>query len=101
LVEEEADTVIGRLVDISKSGVAVLLPTLIIPGSLVKVELADALLFGRIIYASPGSGSDSGAIARFRTGIAVEQALIGQSDLSNLLKSLLEDAHVTFPVREE
>ena len=98
VVDEGGSSAIGRLVDISKSGISVLVPEALAAGSRVRVELSDAVLLGRVVYANPGSHTDSGAIAKFRLGIVLEQVLIGDSDLSHLLRTLLEDEHVTFPI---
>jgi len=99
VVDGEPTAVVGRLVDISKSGISVLLPVAVSAGLRVKVELSDASLLGRVVYANPGNATDSGAVAKFRTGIEVEQVSIGNSDLSALLKSLLEEAHVIYRVQ--
>jgi hypothetical protein len=98
-VDGEVKGIICRIVDVSKSGITVLTSIPITPGSLVRVAVAeDAVFVGRVVLTNPGSETDSGAIARFRTGIAVEYVSVGNTDLSNLLKTLLEDANVTFPV---
>ena len=98
VVDGQSTAVVGRLVDISKSGISVLLPVALSAGLRVRVELSDASIVGRVVYANPGSATDSGAVARFRTGIEVEQVSIGSSDLSALLKSLLEEARVIYPI---
>ncbi len=80
----------GDVIDISESGVSANLPRHLLAGSLVKLELDDAVLYGHVTYAF---GNDTA----FRTGIAVERVLLGTSDLSIILQALLETAHQPAP----
>ena len=73
----------GGVADISESGLCALLPRHLMAGSTVKLELEDAVLYGHVTYAFGIEGT-------FRTGIAVESVLLGNSDLSKILKALLE-----------
>jgi hypothetical protein len=73
----------GKVIDISESGVCASLPRHLIAGSLVKLDLDDAVLYGHVSYAF---GTD----VTFRTGISVESVLLGTSGLSNILQSLLD-----------
>jgi len=82
-LDDFAEPFEGTVADISESGVCALLPRHMIAGATVKIELDDAVLYGHVTYAF---GIDS----TYRTGIAVESVLLGNSDLSNILKVLLE-----------
>ena len=72
----------GKVSDISKSGVCVVVPAPLREGSVVRLELADSSLFGFMVYSRPEGGS-------FRTGIEVQRVLIGGTSLSQLLKGIL------------
>ena len=73
----------GRMSDISKSGLSVVVPIRFAPGALVKVGFADSTLFGYVVHSHPQEED-------FRTGIEVERVLLGGTDLSLLLQALLK-----------
>jgi hypothetical protein len=73
----------GRMSDISKSGLSVLLPLHFAPGALVKLDFADSTLFCYVAHSNPFEGA-------FRTGIEVERVLLGTTDLASLLHSILK-----------
>ena len=77
--EEEAR---GKLLDISESGVGVLLRTATEPGAMVKLEILGIIFYGYVAHSKPeGAG--------FRTGIFVEPALLDASNLVELVNSFL------------
>jgi hypothetical protein len=84
-LDNAAESTTGTLLDISVSGIAVLLTMQKPEGLLVKLDFAETVLYGQVAYANAENG-------RFRTGIAVERVLVRASDLSHILESLLEDA---------
>ncbi len=73
----------GELIDISESGVSVLLAAQLPSGALVRIDIADTQVYGQICYTNPEAGA-------YRTGIAVERILLGSSDLSSILRAVLE-----------
>jgi hypothetical protein len=75
----------GQIVDLSQSGIGVYLPLQFTPGSAVRLNIKDSVLYGFVSYSTPERSF-------FRTGIEVVQALIGGSDPSQLLKATLEEA---------
>jgi PilZ domain len=74
----------GQVVDLSQSGIGVYLPLQFTPGSAVRLNINDSVLYGFVAYSRPER-------SYFRTGIEVVQVLIGGSDLSQLLKTTLEE----------
>jgi hypothetical protein len=74
----------GQAVDVSQSGLGVYLPLQFTPGSAVRLTMDDSVLFGFVAHSTPER-------SYFRTGIEVVQVLIGESDLSHLLKATLQD----------
>jgi len=72
----------GLVHDISTGGICAILPLQLAPGDQVQLEMADSLLFGHIIFCNQESGE-------FRTGIEVERVLLGNTDLSNVLQTVL------------
>jgi PilZ domain len=77
--EEEAR---GRLLDISESGVGVLLRTAVDPGVMVKMEILGIIFYGHVAHSKPeGAG--------YRTGIFVEPALLDSSNILELVNNFL------------
>jgi hypothetical protein len=74
----------GTLADISEAGVCLILPCELWPEEMVKLETADSTLFGHVVYSMWKRNA-------FRTGIEVEQALFGGTDLAKLLQTALRD----------
>lgn len=72
----------GWVVEISQFGLGVYLPLQFMPGSVVRLNINDSVLYGFVTYSTPER-------SYFRTGIEVVQVLIGGSDLS--LKATLEE----------
>jgi hypothetical protein len=75
---------LGHMTDVSKAGLSVLISVGFAPHALVKVDFADSTLFGYIVHSNPHEGG-------FRTGIEIERVLLGGTDLSRLLASLLAE----------
>ena len=81
-------SVSGETIDISESGIGVYLPLQFAPGSLVRLNIKDSVLYGFVARSVPERSF-------FRTGIAVVQVSVGPSGLSQLLKATLETAMPT------
>jgi hypothetical protein len=75
----------GQASDISESGIGIDLPLQFQPGSVVRLEINDCVLFGFVAHSTPQRTG-------FRTGIEVVQVLLGTSDLAQLLKATLQEA---------
>jgi PilZ domain len=75
----------GQVADMSQSGMGIYLPLQFMPGTVVRLTINDSVLYGFVAHSTPER-------SYFRTGIEVVQVLIGGSDLSQLLKSTLEEA---------
>lgn len=72
----------GKLLNISESGVAVLLRSEVEPGALVKMEILGIIFYGHVAHSqADGSG--------FRIGIFVEPALLDSSNIVELVNSFL------------
>ena len=78
-------TACGRIVNASQSGVCAHLSESFAPGAVVKVQLGDCSLFGHVTYCNEAEQT-------FRTGIEIIQVLIGESDLSRLVKAIVAEA---------
>ena len=65
----------GQVVDISQSDISVYLPLAFTPGSVVRLNIDDSVLFGFVAYSTPER-------SYFHTGIELVQVLIGGPDLS-------------------
>ena|ERR1700680_794475 len=79
---EKDQSVSGPVVDISKTGICLILPLQLASGDIVRIKIDDSQLFGHIAYATP-----EGSL--FRTGIEVQRVLLGGTDLSHVLKRVL------------
>ena len=78
---------LGRVSDISKSGISVILPIRLATGDSVQL---DSILAGRVVYSNPEE-------TLFRIGIEVDRIHLGDSDLSDLLQRTLMDAMPGMP----
>jgi hypothetical protein len=78
-------TASGSAEDISESGIGVNLPVRFKPGTVVRLNVNDSVLFGFVAHSTP---IPSG----YRTGIEVVQVLLGTSGIAQLLKATLEGA---------
>lgn len=89
-VDEPRETTTGRIVDLSESGIRVRVPMQVLPGGIVKLELADCALFGQVIHCCHYSSA-------FEIGIEVVRVLIGQSDLARQVNAVLAESMPTLP----
>ena len=91
-------SVSGQACDISESGIGIDLPIQFKPGSVVRLNINDCVLFGFVAHSTPERSG-------FRTGIEVVQVLLGNSDLAQLLKVTLQEAmpslHLKDPVQSQ
>jgi hypothetical protein len=79
---EQRHSAVGRVSDISKSGLSVGLPFQLKPGEMVEIEMADSTLYGLVIY----SRRDNSV---FHTGIELIQVLLGETGVASVLKRVL------------
>lgn len=89
-LQHEGHSGCGVLRDISESGVCACTPMQLAPGDIVRLDVTDTVLFGIVTYSRPDETSH--ALPKpWRTGIEVQRVLMGESDLSTLLRKVLED----------
>ncbi len=72
----------GHVVNISQSGLRLLVRQPVAAGAAVKVEYEDTLLLGEAVYCYPAGD-------QFAVGLALEQALYGTGELAILADRLL------------
>lgn len=83
-LDDKNQIVAGRLEDISESGMCLILPCDLAADELVRLETADCTLFGHVVHCTWQRNA-------FRTGVEVERVLLGNSDLAELLRTVLRD----------
>src|SRR4051794_19248090 len=82
----------GEANDISKCGLGLILPIGIPPGTIVRLDIEDSVLYGFIVYSEERHDSPAIPESRsFRTGIDVLEVAMGNSGLSQLLKKALDE----------
>src|SRR5579863_5408578 len=99
----------GEAEDISRSGLGLFLPIPLAAGSLVRLDIADSVLYGFVahseewpILSKPSfarnklwsesiTESETSAERRYHTGIDIVEVAMGTSGLSQLLKTTLEE----------
>jgi len=99
----------GEAQDISRSGLGVFLPIPLPEGSMVRVDIADSVLYGFIahseewpilskpsfarnkLWSESGTEAETHSERRFHTGIDLVEVAMGTSGLSQLLKKTLEE----------
>ena len=100
----------GEAQDISSSGLGVFLPIQLPEGGLVRVEIADSVLYGFVahseewpilskpsfarnkLWSESTAEGDAHVERRFHTGIDIVEVAMGTSGLSQLLKTTLDAA---------
>jgi len=81
---------VGRVSDISNSGISVGLPFQLAAGETVEIEIADSTLYGHVIYSQPEN-------SLFRTGIEAIRVVLGPTGLSSLLQRVLMETMPEIP----
>jgi len=100
----------GEANDISRSGLGVVLPIPIPPGTMVRLDIADSILYGYIAHSEEWPNLSKPSFARnriwseantfgdppserrlFHTGIDLVEVTMGTSGLSQLLKTALQE----------
>ena len=82
-VERPERMIPGRVANISGSGIQLILPLDVAPGSVLRLDVSGNSLFGHVVYAKP-EGEE------FLTGIELTRVLFGDNDLSKLLEAVLK-----------
>lgn len=78
------------MVDISESGVCLLLAIPLAPHTAVRLNIAESGFYGHVAYCSAEG-------EQFRIGIAVEQVLLGGADLGGILQQVLLEQMPSMP----
>ena len=79
----------GQIVNVSQSGICATLSMRFAIGTTVKVLIGDCRLFGHVNYCDEEPA--------FRTGIEIVRVLIGESDLSRVVKAILAETMPNTP----
>jgi hypothetical protein len=80
----------GPAVDFSKTGICLILPVPLAADATVRLDIADSVLWGRVVYAHLQG-------MHFRTGIGIDHVRLGSSPLGLTLQSVLLDAMPATP----
>jgi hypothetical protein len=92
-LKRQEESVRGRIEDVSESGLCIILPCELHPDEMVKLKAADSTLYGYVVHSAWKRNA-------FRTGIEVEQVLLGRTDLADLLRSVLEATLPEVPLQK-
>jgi hypothetical protein len=65
---DRGQSAVGRVSNISNSGISVALPFQLAAGEMVEIEIADSTLYGHVIYSRPDG-------ALIRTGIEASRVM--------------------------
>ena len=102
-------TATGEAQDLSKSGLGVFLPIPFPEGSLVRIDIADSVLYGFVahseewpvmskpsfarnkLWSESSAEGEGNAERRFHIGIDIVEVAMGTSGLSQLLKTTLDE----------
>lgn len=89
-LQNEGYSACGTIRDISASGVCVAVPLALAAGDVVRLDIADSVLYGFVTYSEAEAYTlDTAERDSWRTGIEVQRVLIGDSDLGKLLRQVL------------
>jgi PilZ domain len=81
-VSVRGQAVLGRVSNISESGISVDLPFQLSAGDMAQLELADSTIYGHVVYSDKEGDY-------FRTGIHASRVALGRTSLSGLLQRVL------------
>lgn len=84
ILEDGGHSVQGVLVNLSESGICALMDARVAEQSLVKIQIGNTVVYGQASHISEENG-------KFRTGFTVEQVLLRTSDLTTILRALLNE----------
>ena len=93
-LREQEHSCSGDVSDISKSGIGRSIPLQLSPGEQVRLDMAKSVLYGRIAYSAP-----EGML--FRTGMEVYRVVLGGTDLSDVLQTILRQEMPRLPGLEQ
>ena len=82
---KNGDTGSGQILNISKSGICVVSALPFERGDVVQVEMGENRMFGHIAYCEPEA-------QLYRCGMEIVQVLVGGSQISRLLATILTDS---------
>jgi len=77
--------ILGKVRNVSSRGIGLSVDTPIPPGAALKIEIADSMLLGEVIYCRADGES-------YYTGIELEQVLHGLLELSQTLRQFSGDS---------
>jgi hypothetical protein len=80
----------GRMTDLSKNGMSVLVPLELEAGDIVQLQIGDSTLFGFVMHSTREGAS-------FRAGIELQRVLIGGSEVSKVLCGALRQVMPALP----
>jgi len=81
-VMARGQSVLGRVSNISESGISIHLPFQLSPGDAIELEMADSTVYGHVAYSDQEGDY-------FRTGIHANRVALGETSLSSLLQRVL------------
>lgn len=89
-VGKQRRSALGRVSNISETGISVDLPFELTAGDTVELEMADSTVYGHVIYAIAEDSS-------FRTGIQASRVALGATGLSTVLQKVLMETLPLIP----
>jgi hypothetical protein len=87
---DRGQSAVGRVSNISNSGISVALPFQLAAGEMVEIEIADSTLYGHVIYSRPDD-------SLFRTGIEASRVMLGATGVASVLKRVLMETLPEIP----
>jgi hypothetical protein len=75
---------LGTVKDASSQGLGLYLQEHVAPGSALRIELADAIILGEVVYC----GGENG---RYLVGVRLKQALNGLAELARMMRAFDEE----------
>jgi hypothetical protein len=89
-LENVSSVATGRVIDISRSGICVAQSLQFRPGNIVKLEIAESVLFGHVVYCN-----NDGSL--FQTGIEITRVLLAENHPSQRLQAALIESMPATP----
>jgi hypothetical protein len=85
ILGEQQTNVEGRLINRSGNGIGIAVPSLIAPGTLLRVDIEDSILLGEVSHWRKHKGE-------IQIGVQIEHVLANLRQLAKLRDSLLKES---------
>jgi hypothetical protein len=85
ILGSEQERIQGHLINLSGKGLRIVVPAVILPGTLLRIDTKDSILLGEVSHWTKQDGG-------IQIGVQIEHVLTNLKQLAKLRESLLEES---------